>query len=113
MAEVTVDFVVKDPWRIVLVEEGPWEDISSNLHRAQDRLYACIDAALQGKLAEQFPESKGAVITVQLDCYSLPREPVSRFFRAFTSGVLEIPCYKQSLQEATFVADVNFAISFA
>jgi hypothetical protein len=113
MAEVTVDFVVKDPWRMVLVEEGPWEDVSSNLHRVQDRLYACIDAAIQGKLAEQFPESKGADITVQLDCYSLPQEPVSQFFQAFSSGALELPIYKESLQAATFVASVNFAISFA
>lgn len=113
MAEVTVDFVVKDPWRMVLVEEGPWADVSSNLHRVQDRLYACIDAAVQGKLAEQFPESKGSDVTVQLDCYSLPQEPVSQFFQAFSSGVLELPSYKESLQAATFVASINFAINFA
>jgi len=113
MAEVTVDFVVKNPWRMVLVEEGPWEDVSSNLHRLQDRLYACIDAAIQGKLAEQFPESMGTDITVQLDCYSLPQEPVSKFFQAFSSSVLELPSYKESLQATTFLASIDFAINFA
>jgi len=33
MTEVTVDFVAKDPWSMVLVEEGPWSDIPSELRR--------------------------------------------------------------------------------
>jgi hypothetical protein len=113
MSEVTIDFIVRDPWRMVLVEEGPWDDVESNLHRVQSRLYGCIDAAIDGHLAQEFPESNGAHITVQLDCYSLPQEEVLKFFDAFSSSVLRIPDYKEALQSSSFVAGIDFQISFA
>jgi hypothetical protein len=113
MSEVTVDFIVRDPWRMVLVEEGPWEDVTSNLQRVQRRLYTCLDAAIDGQLAEQFPDSIGAHVTVQLECYSLPQERVSTFFEAFSAGVLEAPDYKESLRASSFVSSIDFQISYA
>ncbi|NYE29697.1 hypothetical protein HDE78_002663 [Rhodanobacter sp. K2T2] len=113
MSEVTIDFIVRDPWRMVLVEEGPWEDVASNLRRVQSRLYGCIDAAIDGHLAQQFPESNGKHVTVQLDCYSVPQEDVSKFFEAFSSSVLLIPDYKDALQSSSFVAGIDFQVSFA
>ena len=113
MSEMTIDFIVRDPWRMVLVEEGPWEDLASNLRRVQGRLYGCIDAAIDGHLAQQFPESNGAHVTVQLDCYSVPQEEVSNFFEAFSSSVLHVPDYKNALKSSSFVAGIDFQISFA
>jgi hypothetical protein len=113
MSEVTIDFIVKDPWRMVLVEEGPWEDVSANLRRVQSRLYGCIDAAIDGYLAQQFPESNGAHVTVQLDCYSVPQDEVSTFFKAFSSSVLHLPSYKDALHSSSFVAGFDFQINFA
>jgi hypothetical protein len=113
MSEVTIDFIVRDPWRLVLVEEGPWEDVASNLRRVQSRLYGCIDAAIDGHLAQQFPESNGEHVTVQLDCYSVPQEDVSRFFEAFSSNVLLTPNYKHALRSSSFVASIDFQVSFA
>ena len=41
-----VDFIAKgttpDIWRMVLVEEGPWDEITVELTRLQDRLYECM-----------------------------------------------------------------------
>jgi hypothetical protein len=113
MSEVTVDFITRDPWRMVLVEEGPWEDVEVNLHRVQSRLYTCLDAAIDGRLAEQFPDSVGAHVTVQLECYSLPQEQVSTFFEAFSGGVLEAPDYKEALRASVFVSGIDFQISSA
>ena len=62
MGEITVDFIAKDPWQMVLDEEGPWEDVSAHLATLQNRLYSCLDAAIDGQLAEQFPESHGQPI---------------------------------------------------
>jgi len=113
MPEVTIDFIIRDPWRMVLVEQGPWEDVQANLQRIQSRLYACLDAAIDGQLAEQFPDSIGAHVTLQLECYSLPQEQVSSFFEAFSAGALEAPDYKEALRASTFVSSIDFQISYA
>ena len=62
--DTVVNFVSRtdDPneWRMVLVEQGPWNGGSEReLRRIQDRLYGCLDAAIDGQLAEQFPETRG------------------------------------------------------
>lgn len=111
MTQVTIDFVARDPWRMVLVEEGPWENVPSNLRRLQERLYACVDAAIDGQFAQLFPESRGARITVLLECHALPREQISSFFESFSSGVLEIPAYKEALQSSAFVSGIDFGIN--
>lgn len=113
----TVDFVAKgdspDEWRMVLVEEGPWSSsIDEQLHRIQERMYGCIDAALDGQLAESFPESKGKRVIVQLDCYNVPRDKVEEFFQRFSSGVFELEDYRQALEDNEFVRDMGFEISF-
>ena len=113
MSEVTVDFITRDSWRMVLVEEGPWEDVASNLQRVQSRLYTCLDAAIDGQLAKQFPDSIGVNVTVQLECYSLPRDQVSAFFEAFSAGVLDAPDYKEAVRTSTFVSSIDFQISYA
>ena len=97
---------------MVLVEEGPWGDVQSNLVRIQDRLYTCLDAVLDGQLAEQSPESKGQEVTIQIDCYSLPKSEVTGFFQNFCAGVVENPDYKSAIATSPFVAGIKFAISF-
>ena len=56
----TVDFVARGEtegeWKMVLVEQGPWSgSIEDALQRIQKRLYDCLDAALDGQLAEKYP----------------------------------------------------------
>ncbi len=113
MSEVTIDFITKDPWRMVLVEQGPWEDVQANLQRIQSRLYTCLDAAIDGQRAEQFPDSIGAHVTLQLECYSLPQDQVSNFFEAFSAEALEAHDYKEALRASTFVSSIDFQISYA
>lgn len=112
-----VDFVAKgespDEWKMVLVEEGPWAGSADDqLRRIQERMYGCIDAALDGQLAESFPESKGKRIVVQLDCYNVPRVEVEAFFQSFSSGVLSLEDYRQALGNSEFVQSISFEISF-
>lgn len=113
MSEVIIDFITRDPWRMVLVEQGPWEDVEANLRRIQSRLYACLDAAIDGQFADQFPDSIGAHITLQLECYSLPQAQVSSFFEAFSAGVLEAPGYKEAFRTSNFVSSMDFKVSYA
>jgi hypothetical protein len=112
MGELLVDFVAKDPWQMVLVEESPWTDLSTKLARVQDRQYGCLDAAIDGQLAEKFPGSSGQLVTVRLDCYSAPRAEVEAFFNRFRSAVLDLPDYKVALAKTPHVSGVQLAINF-
>jgi len=112
-----VDFVARgdspDEWKMVLVEEGPWAGaIENELRRVQERMYGCIDAILDGKLAENFPESKGKRIVVQLDCYDVPRTNVEDFFQRFSTGILSLTDYREALEHGEFAKSVRFEINF-
>jgi hypothetical protein len=115
--ETLVDFVAQGAregeWKMVLVEEGPWSgSIDVQLRRVQDRLYGAVDAALEGRLSEKFPESKGKAIIVQLDAYNLPRDEVSEFFDRFSKGILSLPDYQQALNGNAFVKGIAFELNF-
>jgi hypothetical protein len=112
-----VNFVAKgespDEWKMILVEEGPWKDATqANLKRIQSRLYGCIDAALDGQLAEKFPETRGKKIIIQLDCYNLPRAEISQFFDRFSSEVFSLPDYHEAWIKSSFVKSIVFEINF-
>jgi hypothetical protein len=81
---------------------------------AWDRLRAsgCIDAALDGQLAEKFPDSNGKPLVVQVDCYNIPREAVESFFDEFSTGVFTSGCYKGAERKNPYVSSIGFAITF-
>lgn len=112
-----VDFVARgdtdDEWKMVLVEEGPWGDSTeAQLHRIQDRLYGCLDAAIDGHLAEKFPETEGKRLTIRLDCYNVPKAEVSAYFERFSKGVLATSDYKAALQGNKHARSVEFEVTF-
>jgi hypothetical protein len=112
-----VNFVARgkspDEWKMVLVEEGPWVGpIKEQLTRVQDRLYGCVDAVLDGQLAEQFPDTKGKNVVVQLDCYNLPKAEVTEFFDRFSDGVLKLPDYRDALAKSKFIKGISFELNF-
>ncbi len=112
---VTVDFIARgaseDEWLMVLVEEGQWsQPLEGRLRQIQERLYASLDAAIDGQLAEQFPETLGKRIVVRLDCYDAPEREVSDFFERFSKGAMMTPEYSQSLAESTYVSDIGFEL---
>jgi hypothetical protein len=100
--DVTIDFVAFDPqldaWLLVLVEPGPWTDatVNARLVALQNRLYGCLEAALDGQIAERFPEAADAKVIVRADCYDCygtARDEVDAFIRRFSAGVRDIPDY--------------------
>jgi hypothetical protein len=118
MTDITIDFVARETdgsrFSMVLVEEGPWESVSveAELRRVQSRLYGCLDAAIDGQLAEKFPESRGKPVTIRVDFYNVPEVPVREFFQRFSSGVLDAPSYREALATTEFVRGVSFEASF-
>ena len=117
MASVTVDFVARDlphgGWAMVLVEQGPWErqQIESNLRRLQERLYSCIDAAIDGNFAELYPDSAGKPVLIRLDAYNIPEAEVREFFERFSGTVLQIPDYATALKTSSIVPSIEFEIN--
>lgn len=114
--KVTVNFVTRRPdgaCVLHLVEEGPWDSaaIERNLKRVQERLYNCVDALLDGVVAEQFPESIGQVGVIQLGCYDLPSEKVQSFFDRFTSFINESQEYQDDVSKSPHISDLEFNIN--
>jgi len=114
MGEVTVNFVAFDDERdaclMVLVEEGPWgAQVHDNLIRLQGRLYGCLEAALDGQLAENFPRSKGMTVVVRVDCYDLPQTAIEDFVQRFSEGVASLPDY--STGASPFVREFLFEVN--
>lgn len=111
-----VDFVAQgsteDEWRMVLVEEGPWRPpFEGELRRLQNRLYECVDAAIDGQLAERFPQTARKRLVVQVDGYQLPKVEVRDFFNRFVSGALAAPDYRKALAESPYVAEIAFELN--
>ena len=98
---------------MVLVEEGPWppSETEANLRRLQERLYDCVDAAIDGQLAERFPESNGGLVTVRLDGYDLPYVEVRELFERFSSSILHVPDYASALGRSSFVSGIKFQLN--
>src|SRR5690606_12623173 len=119
MTALTVNFIAKEPddslWKMVLVEEGPWppEEIEQHLRRIQQRLYHCIDVALDGGLWRLYPDSYGKPLVVQLDGYGLPDTEVREFFVRFSAGALEAPDYAVALQDSPYVSSIGFELNLA
>ena len=117
MSTVTVDFIARGErdgtWAIVLVEEGPWPgaEIEANLRRLQERLYSCVDAALDGQLDALYPETHGGQIIIRLDGYDLPQAEVREFFERFSSAVLHVPEYEAALRQSQCVGGVAFELN--
>ena len=111
-----VDFVVKgdssDIMKMVLVEEGDWSDIDDRLRLLQQRMYGCIDAAIDGQLTDQFPETKGKKIIVSVDFYDAPQKEASEFFDRFSKQVFLIPSYSAALKQSRFVNEIAFEANF-
>ncbi|MGH1422974.1 MAG: DUF6572 domain-containing protein [Hyphomonas sp.] len=113
---VTVDFIARgssdDEWLMVLVEEGSWQQVNMRLRSIQDRLYGCIDAAIDGQLAQKFPQTNGKRIVIRLDCYDAPELEVSNFFERFSNLVFVIGDYKQALADSRYASEITFELNF-
>ncbi|MEG3165173.1 hypothetical protein U1701_11260 [Sphingomonas sp. PB2P19] len=114
MSEVMVNFIAfneaRDTCQMVLVE-GPWDgEIEDHLRSLQDRMFGCLNAALDGHLAAQFPEAKGLNVVIRVDCYDVQRDEVEAFFGRFTDGVATMSDY--STTGSPFVRQFLFEVSF-
>ncbi len=116
LSDIAAEFVAKsdgaDEWQLFVFEQGPWEDVTRELLRFQERLYDCVDTVVDGQVAAKFPDSKGARVIIHVYCCDLPRREVSDFFRRFTNGIFRDGDYRTALERHEYVSDIAFAINF-
>jgi hypothetical protein len=113
MSEVLIDFIAFDKARdaclMVLVEEAWNGTTEDHLRALQDRMFGCLEAALDGQLAEQFPEAAGKMIVVRIDCYDVPQSDVDEFVSRFAAGVSELPDY--AAEHSPHIAGYSFEVN--
>jgi hypothetical protein len=90
MGEVTIDLVMRDKtgaYRLVLVEEGPWDQPSEEdvLRRLQTRINDTIDVVLDGLILDRFPEMRGNQVPIALDAFNHPPPAVVELIETFDS----------------------------
>ncbi|HEX8323275.1 MAG TPA: hypothetical protein VF595_05105 [Tepidisphaeraceae bacterium] len=111
--QVTIDLITEMPdgsWVLVLIEQGPWAEVElhANLQRVQERLYNCVDVAIDGHLAKLYPESKGKAAVVRLDAYDTPDTPVRDFVGQFANHVRNTAQIQWDLNANGFVTSLHF-----
>jgi DUF2914 family protein len=94
---------VADEWRYVL-DPPPKGIAAERLKDVQARLYAAVDAVLNGELAKEFPASEGKKIVIQLDCGGLPQDEV----KTFADAIFQIPRYRLALAKTPFATGIAF-----
>ena len=111
---VTIDLVTERPsdgaFILVLVEEGPWadDDVPAQLRRIQERLYDCVDAAVDGHLAQRYPDSRGKPAVIRLDCYDIPDSPMRKFVTGFAESIRDSQEVQRDLLAQGFVKSLGF-----
>ncbi len=114
MSVLNIDLITETPetgaFNLILVEEGPWPSGSeeSQLRRLQDRLYDCVDAAVDGHIAERYPQSRGRPIVIRLDAYDLPVSVVEPFFRRFSDHVQASAEIAEAVRAGGYVKSLSF-----
>ena len=87
------------------------DEVTSELTRLQNRFYDCIDAAIDGQLANKFPETLNKIIQIELDGYNLPEKEVTELFENFSQNIFKIDDYILALKKSEFVSDVIFKLN--
>jgi len=111
---LTIDLVTQRPadgaYVLVSVEAGPWQtdNVQTELRRIQDRLYDCVDAAVDGHLAAKYPESRGKPVVIRLDCYDTPDKPVSDFMKRFAESIARSHEIQRDVVGQGWVASLGF-----
>lgn len=116
MKNFTVDFVAKgdspEEWQLVLVEEGDWTFVDRRLHQLQDRLYDCIDAVLDGQLAEKYPETMEKNVIIKVEFFNAPEDKISTFIERFSEGVFSMGDYAEALRSCRFAKSISIKAGF-
>lgn len=110
------DFIAFDYGRnaclVVLVERGPWADsVEQHLERLKERLYHCLEGALDGDLAVHFPDSPCRKVILRVDSYDVPRHALHSFMEWFSEHARNLPDLSPATSD--WVDSFDFELTYA
>ena len=91
-----------------LIEGDPWDDteMPTKLRRIQDRIYDAIDIALDGKLAQKYPDSKGKLVNIVVRLQGkYPRQAVE-LVTGLNKLIISSGEYQAEIAKSSFVSGI-------
>jgi len=64
---------------LVMLEPRPWDGSELRLFQLQEKINAYLSFALDGEMAEAYPQFNGRKLRLQLDCVGMPGSDVVGF----------------------------------
>jgi hypothetical protein len=114
---ITIDLVTHDPKQdafvLVAVEQGPWPPNTTDeqLLRLQNKLLDYVNVAVDGGLAQRYPESLGKPVIIRLDSYDTPREQTEELFFCVAEYVHQSSDIQAAVTNKRYVAGLTFEIN--
>lgn len=71
-----------DEVTLIMLEPRPWDGEEVRLFQLQEKINAYLSFALDGEMAEAYPQFNGKKIRLQLDCVGMPPSEVVGFLSA-------------------------------
>lgn len=68
-----------DEVTLIMLEPRPWDGAEERLFQLQEKINAYLSFALDGEMAEAYPQFDGKKIRLQLDCVGMPPSEVVGF----------------------------------
>lgn len=73
-----IDVIAHDPATdavtLIMHESRPWDGSEEQLFQLQEKLNTYLSFALDGEMAEAYPQFVGKPVRIQLDCHAMPDE---------------------------------------
>jgi hypothetical protein len=64
---------------LIMLEARPWDGSERRLFQLQEKINAYLSFALDGEMAESYPQFASTTVRLQLDCASMPGSDVVGF----------------------------------
>jgi hypothetical protein len=105
----------KDAYKLIAVAQGPWpaSEVTDHMRALQEKLYDYVDAAVEGGLAAQYPQSCGKKVVIRLDCYDTPQAEMEQFFNRFVEHIRSNPTIQAKIAQTHHVKEIDFEFSWA
>ena len=115
--KATVDLVTinneKTECALYLVENGPWENTMEKIKIIQERLYNTLDVAVDGLLADKYPESTGLKIRIQVDAYDNPPNDVPELVEKFNHFITSNDEYVRAVNNSKYISGLYCVCNLA
>jgi hypothetical protein len=113
--QVNIDLITEDPgsgeFVMYLVEDGPWptsdSDWNLRLRSIQDRIFSAADVAIDGLLAEKYPDSSGSPVRIQIDSPSGCPSKLEALVEAVRTFFREDPSYSAAINNSSHIAGIR------